>query len=88
MRTKYEIELINARLDQVERDIRFLEKKTKALLFKDSGHFDGRGDYFMGSEMGWKLVDVNDLVVLILDHLKLKYTPDSTVPASVVKKSK
>ena len=88
MRTKYEIERINARLDKVERDIKSLKKKTGVVLCKDDDEFVGSGDFIIGQEMGWRTVSVNKIVKLIFNHLNLKYIPESTVPESVVKKSK
>ena len=75
-------------MDQVERDIKDLERKTEVVLCKDDDEFVGSGDFFIGQEMGWRMVSVNKIVKLIFKHLNLKYIPESTVPASVVKKSK
>ena len=88
MRTKYEIERINERLDRLETGHRILKSATEVALFKDKNEFDGRGDSFGGREVGWKMVDIADLLKLIFNHLNLKYISKSTVPESVVKKSK
>ena len=88
MKMSDEIEGIKERLRNLEAGQRNLERKTIVTLFKDKGEFDGDGDRIMGHRMGWKQVDVNDLVKLIFDHSNIKYVSESTVPASVVKKSK
>ena len=86
MRTRDEIEALKARIVFIEQKISSLERSTLVTLFKDKDEFDGHGDYWLGDEVGWKRVDVSKLVKQIFNHLKLKYIPESIVPASVEKR--
>ena len=88
MRTRDEIERIKERIDALEKGYGALKEKGKVSFYKDKDEFDGHGDCWRGLEMGWKEVDVNAIVKIIFNHLNLKYISESTVPASVVKKSK